>query len=1059
MSAAIKHSLFFALCAACSLFAQENTQWSFDHIGNGASPSLFFNNQHSHQLDASAHNGAMLAATKDGQYVLDAAAGTFHRNVSSFYSPRGDLGMLKVPFTLLPKEGSFTLEGFVRFPSQENIIFARQVDYNPNARHGFEVGIRPDGTLQSRIDVLPASGRGNFGLRGPLGTRANNGQWHHFAFVYDDSSHTATLYLDGKPGTPLQLPAALKRPNRDLIAGKLYAKDTELWLDELRLSNRALLPEHFLKMADNPADLRESPSVTNIASIPLMLEEVVVQPGQWGIRPIDGMPAQTTPPSFVWQPQAGISMWELEVINADGEVIYTFADNPLTAHRPSRVFTPGSYTWHYRGKDNSGRTTPWSPTRTFHIEEDTHPFALPTKAELLARIPTGHPRLFLTPDNIDAWRQRVRGDQAESYAGIRESVGQWLEKRPDTREPAPFAPDEKIYSAPWYKRWQSNTRVTREAATAAYLMGFVAQMENDDTIAAAGVSIFNDLIRWDPKGSTSWAQSSEASYAYLYGLARAYTLLYPWLGEEDRALAQEHLRERTNVYYQRMLARNHLWAPFGSHENRIWHFIGEAALALHGEVPEADDWLWFAMNVFANVYPVWGAQDGGWHEGTAYHASYMHRFFWWVVIMKEALDINAFESLPFFRNAGDFVIYTMPPNKTDGGLGDQAELSKANTMWNYRLLRNIANLGGNGYYQGYAEKIRQQLGDTATAISDLPLLFLEAYPMIPAKDFTQLPTSKVFRDTGQVVFNSTLEDATQSVQVQFKASEFYGSFSHGYEANNTFLVWAYGKRMLIKTGFRDSFGSDHHKHWMWSTRSTNNITLGGKGQFPRSMLARATLVDSLLEKSIDAAASEASQAYFQEIGKPSLLERYTRALVFIKPATLVVVDYLRATSPQSFEYWLHAQKAFKIEDGNRLLLDNDGVTMDARLLAPQPLALRQTDQYDPNPHDHITLREWHLTATTGQPQKAVRFIAAYTFAPAGASAASLDYTLEEQGEETLLCLRDKDGSITRLAIPQLRNDAPTRESIVIKHRDAGQGSDTVYRLLLSAQDTPAQNTQ
>ena len=53
---------------------------------------------------------------------------------------------------------------------------------------------------------------------------------------------------------------------------------------------------------------------------------------------------------------------------------------------------------------------------------------------------------------------------------------------------------------------------------------------------------------------------------------------------------------------------------------------------------------------------------------------------------------------------------------------------------------------------------------------------------------------------------------------------------------------------------------------------------------------------------------EAGAAYRKrkEGGEQRLLDRYTRAILFIKPELIVVFDRLKAPQPARFEYWLHA---------------------------------------------------------------------------------------------------------------------------------------------------------
>ena len=60
------------------------------------------------------------------------------------------------------------------------------------------------------------------------------------------------------------------------------------------------------------------------------------------------------------------------------------------------------------------------------------------------------------------------------------------------------------------------------------------------------------------------------------------------------------------------------------------------------------------------------------------------------------------------------------------------------------------------------------------------------------------------------MLNTTLLDAKDNVQVIFKSSPF-GTQSHGYEAQNSFLLYAFGERLLIRSGRRDIYGSAHHQ--------------------------------------------------------------------------------------------------------------------------------------------------------------------------------------------------------------------------------------------------------
>lgn len=78
-----------------------------------------------------------------------------------------------------------------------------------------------------------------------------------------------------------------------------------------------------------------------------------------------------------------------------------------------------------------------------------------------------------------------------------------------------------------------------------------------------------------------------------------------------------------------------------------------------------------------------------------------------------------------------------------------------------------------------------------------------------------------------------------------------------------------------------------------------------------------------------------------------------------------------------FEYRLHAVNKIDVEDQHNICVRNNDVVCDIDFLSPLGLSFRQTDQYDPNPRPRITLREWHLTATTPEKKKQVEFVAIY----------------------------------------------------------------------------------
>ena len=700
----------------------------------------------------------------------------------------------------------------------------------------------------------------------------------------------------------------------------------------------------------------------SVAGQELKLDERPAEPGEWGYRPAAGSVSGINPPSFSWRPQKGLR-WEVSCVGTQPFANNSFQWNNIefNVYCPSETFAPGTYTWSYRGKDKNGRYTNWSKSRTFTIDSDAAKMPLPARKDLIGRIPKSHPRLFMRPENVGRLRELARGKMKKEYDKLVSDCERIMASPPATQEPQKYSKGIVRGSDAWRKIWWGNRTYTIKALNSAATLAFTRLLGGQEKYGLEARRILLECAKWDSKGSTGYRYNDEAGMPYNYYFSRTYTFVNDLLSEKDKKICRAVMKVRGDEMYEHLCPR-HLWRPYGSHSNRAWHFLGEVGVAFLGEVEGADDWVWFAMNVFYNVYPVWSDDDGGWHEGSSYWSSYQNRFTWWADVMREAMSINAFDK-PYFSKVGYYPMYLVPPGKRGAGFGDLTANKRAE---NYMpIVSTFAAQAQNGHWQWYVE----QLGGPANTGGYIGFIRGEL-PDVQAIPPDGLPKSRLFEGTGQVYMNTNLTDADESVQVVFKASPF-GTQSHGYEANNSFLLWGYGKRLLIRSGYRDSYGSDHHKNWMWSTRSVNNITVNGKGQGRRSSKAQGEIVSFKTTPSIDIVVGEAGKAYEPE------LEHFTRSIIFVKPELVVVYDRLEAREPATYEYWLHAINEIDVDGQHNVRVRNGDVVCDIDFLAPSSLTFSQTDQYDPNPRPRITLREWHLTAKTKDKKRQMEFVTLY----------------------------------------------------------------------------------
>jgi len=586
---------------------------------------------------------------------------------------------------------------------------------------------------------------------------------------------------------------------------------------------------------------------------------------------------------------------------------------------------------------------------------------LPARAELLARIPTTHPRLFLRPENLPKLRALAQGEMKTQYEALVRQCEQILADPPPTAEPPTYPPDMERKSEEWRVMWWGNRTYTIKALNSAATLAFTRLLGGQERYGQEAKRILLECAKWDPKGSTGYRYNDEAGMPYNYYFARTYSFVNDLLTEDEKEICRRVMKVRGDEMYRHLCPR-HLWQPYASHSNRAWHFLGEVGIAFLGEIDGADDWVWFATNVFFNVYPVWSDDDGGWHEGSSYWSSYIDRFTWWADVMREAMGIDAYDK-PYFSKLGYYAMYLLPPDKLDGGFGDLTANKRAR---NYMPLMSIlAAQAQNPHWQWYVE----QLGGPVPTEGYIGFIRGQL-PRVEAKKPDDLPASRLFAGTGQAYLNTDITDASNDVQVVFKSSPF-GTQSHGYESNNSFLLWAYGQRLLIRSGYRDIYGSDHHQNWMWTTRSTNCITVSGQGQRKHTAMAQGRITAFLTTPEIDVVVGDASESYEAPV------ELFKRAILFVKPDLIVVYDRLRASEPSTYEYWLHAINEFDVGGGNTVTVKNGDVGCHVSFHCRSPLSFEQTNEYDPNPRPRIKLREWHLTAGTTQKEEDMEFITVY----------------------------------------------------------------------------------
>lgn len=678
-------------------------------------------------------------------------------------------------------------------------------------------------------------------------------------------------------------------------------------------------------------------------------------PGEWGYRPHDGSVVSVNPPSLTWvhDPNAShyIVQWAKRTDFSDAVTADKVRWCVYTHHEPLR---PNEYLWRYRIVRKDGSVSDWSRVRRFIVPADAVVFPKPTMDELRQRIPKGHPRLFLRPEDVPRLRAWVKSEGQGVFEQLRKEADRLLQSEP-TPEPTVLA---SIRDPQTRQHWWTNREQTLKACLEAETLALVYLLTGDKRYGEAARKWILHLASWDPDGPTNFSLNCEAAKPLLHRLPRAYDWADKALTEEDRQKVRMVMRRRAMDAWRSWEVREgngHLNRPYDSHGNRTWHKLAECAIAFFGEIPEAEIWLDYAVNKFFAAYPVWSDDDGGWHEGLLYWAGYISKVVWWTEFAEKALGIDSFKK-PFFAHAGDYALYTAPPGSPDMGFGDLAHL-RPSSGWTFA--RYLAQKVGNGYWAWWTDQWGVHLG----AGEPILRLMWNELPTVSPKPPTDLPPSKVFRGIGVAILNTTLVNSAENVQIRFKSSPF-GRQSHGHDPHNSFTLSAYGDALLVNCVYRDWHGSPFHTKWCWSTQAHNALLVNGEGQKRPSPDPFGQIIGWDLQDGADYVAGDATDAYE---GK---LKKFLRHIVFVKPDVVVIADELEAVKPSTFQLMLHGLSEFQVnEQAQMLTLEREKAGVLVNYIAFEPLGFRQWSGYNPEPDiAYMSGRtfptQWHVEAST-----------------------------------------------------------------------------------------------
>ncbi|ABX40875.1 heparinase II/III domain-containing protein [Lachnoclostridium phytofermentans] len=684
------------------------------------------------------------------------------------------------------------------------------------------------------------------------------------------------------------------------------------------------------------------------------------------------------PPRFTWMPESEKDiLYRIQVSKND-----TFdPDSTLTIHHiPYNFYTldkelePGDYYWRYTIDQEE---CSYSKVRKLSISDGLVVTPLVSREKRYDNVDMSHPRIWLNKEKIDMFREEL--EKNPNYCGFQIFLERSVLIHVNSEfvaEP-PFYPGNIRVVELWRKNYQECQRgleYIRSLSVAGVLL------ENSEYIEKAKLALLK-LASWDTNGSTARDYNDECSFRVAYALAFGYDWLYSFLTKQERSIILESLSVRTRQVATHIIkdSRIHL-SLYDSHAVRsLSSVLTPCCIAMLGESAEAKEWLDYTIEYFNTIYTPWGGEDGGWAEGGLYWTTGMAFVSEALNTIKSFLNIDIYKR-PFFQKTGDFPLYCMPVDTYRASFCDQSNLGKYPGHKTAYNIRQFAGVTGNQNYQWYYEQVLEREKEIDQDFFNKGWWDFYFDDMVYRHDYKdttlkeeKLERVKWFKDIGWVAINKDMKDPKEHIFLLTKSSP-YGSVSHSHGDQNSFVLFAYGEPLIIKSGYYIGFNTTMHRNFRRQTLSHNSILINGKGQYAgmdkaKQLSAKGHICEVKESDNLVYIKEDATAAY--QLTAPELT-KYTREIYFVDDSYFILVDTVESEDKSDVEWLLHSLSKFQIEE-ETIEVNGKMAGMTAKIVycSSNIESITQSDiftEVDEKETDGLD-NQWHLTMKTGKAKK------------------------------------------------------------------------------------------
>ena len=653
--------------------------------------------------------------------------------------------------------------------------------------------------------------------------------------------------------------------------------------------------------------------------------------GYMPFSPEDKYTSQQNPPSFTWPYVYNAISYDLIVCADSSLKDIRYQKNGISVNYYSfdHTFKTGTdYYWAVRYHTVAG-TSAWSDARRFRIDPGAYTFTVDDIDKIIQRVPVSHPRIWTTRDNLQSFLdyRNTNSTAKYIYENTVENAKRYINTGEIPPEPTEFGT----------KALNAATKMTSMIQTTA----FAYLLTGDKEIGDFAIKLMDFVSDWswdDTNGPTSYKQQDQAHRDIALKTAMAYDWVYDLINTSEYSAEKSNTLNMITARSEKIshlidsLKKN----PYDSHGWTTIGYLGIIGIAMYDDIPQADEWLRGVIPMYAALIPPWSCQDGGWSQGTDYWQYSTNQGGEFMDVLALSGVLNLYDTA-WMHNQYLWALYAYPEGSY-GSFGDQSNRTKSESGgYTAQSMGRIAAFTKNPV----AKWLSEQTGGLNAAVQNY-------YISQNAETGAHIPTdyqlSHAFSDIGWAIMTDSLTD-TDRVQLSFKSSP-WGAYNHSHADQNSFIIQAYGENLAIKSGYCDSYHTEHDNNITRKTFAHNTITTDdtdGQGWYTNangdndSLSAEGKLLQFVNQMSFDSLTGDATDAYMDSpAGNTEKIGRYVRNIIYIRPDVFVVIDDLAASrgKQSQFKWWLNSENPMEYTN-NSAVITQGNARLRADVLYPQ----------------------------------------------------------------------------------------------------------------------------